>query len=218
MDSFSTYILDHLPLAIAVFVILIAGLIFLVWWCATTWERFKNMPCQAHQESISRHSEKLDNLSDSLSKIEGKLEILVNIAATRTQTQIETSALFSSEAPRFSTKHSPRVLNDNGMKIYDYLKLGDFLNTNKDWLISELEKLNPKTALDVEINANTALMIAASDERFNDIKNKIYNSPAIKLEIKNSEQEHEITLGEVLYIISIPLRDLYLNTHPEIKS
>lgn len=211
------FILQHLPFSIAIFLIALIALIYGVWWARGVWSNMKNLPCKDHGQSLARHEDKLANMNSTLSQIKGQLDILIRIASTGAQFQMNRHDILSSDSPSLSSKNSPRILNDNGMKIYDFLNLQAFLEKNKDWLIEELEKLNPKSALDVETSANTALIIASSDDRFKDLKDQIYKSPSVKLNINGEDKDYEISLLAVLHVLSIPLRDIYLSRYPQLN-
>lgn len=113
-------------------------------------------------------------------------------------------------------KHSPTVLNENGQKLLSEISGNSFLEKNKDFFIKELEEKNPKTPLDVETYANDVLLENTDNEIFNGIKNWIYNSPALTIKEGDSTREYTVTLYDVCYVLSIPLRDLYLDLHPEL--
>lgn len=109
-------------------------------------------------------------------------------------------------------KNSPTTLNENGKKLFDSINGSDFLDKNKDFLLEKLSEKKPKTALDVENNANCVLIENTENDIFNGLKNWVYNSPTMTI----NDKEYAVTLYDVCYVLSIPLRDMYLNLHPEI--
>lgn len=174
-----------------------------------------DLPCHLHSEKIDRHHDQLGTTNELLRSLEGKMDMLVRLMPLASNSKSEQK--FSDDVPVFSQKNSPKALNDNGKLVFEYFGCGEFLSTNLEWLLEEVEKFAPKTALDVETFSYSALLVASLDDRFNDLKNKIYKSPAIELKAGNGEkQKAEITLENVLFIISLPLRDAYLKKHPEI--
>ena len=63
-----------------------------------------------------------------------------------------------------------------------------------------------------------ALRIASDDDRFIDLKYAIYNSPALDLYASEFiSKKVEITLEDVLYVLSIQLRDAYFDKHRVLK-
>lgn len=127
--------------------------------------------------------------------------------------------VLSDDTPVLSQKNSPRILNSNGVIVSQVFGCESFFEANKNWLVSELSKFSPKTPLDVETYGLIALRIASSDIRFNEIKNKIYNSPALELATEDgSQKKFEITLEDVLFVLSLYLRDEYLRLHTEISA
>lgn len=113
-------------------------------------------------------------------------------------------------------KHSPTILNENGVKLLSEISGDSFLDKNKVLFIQKLSEKNPKTPLDVETYANDVILENTDSDVFNDIKNWIYISPALTIKEGTSTREYTITLSDVCYVLSIPLRDLYLELHPEL--
>lgn len=214
METISNFLENHLPTAVFLFVAVLIALVFLVWWAANIWHELKSRPCNEHGENIVTHTAKISEIASSLSKIDGKLEMLIKILPMSMQSK---ENILSSESPALTQKNSPRVLNDNGLIVSHRFGCEPFFDNNKDWLISELSKFSPMTPLDVETYSTIALRVASSDQRFNDIKNKIYNSAAIELTTEQGlPKKYEITLEDVIFVLSLYLRDEYLRLHPEI--
>lgn len=177
--------------------------------------KMDSMPCAAHSELITRNADRSEETSRVMSRIEGQMTMLLSILIKPRQSEEEIPLALEDSA--FTAKCSPRKLNANGMKVAEIFKCFEFLEANKEWLISEVEKFVPKTALDVETTCRSVLSLISWDDRFNQLKHDVYHSPYI--EITNSEgisKPKDITLGDVLLVISIPLRDAYLERHPEI--
>lgn len=212
-DALTNRILDHLPTFVIVIVVAVALLIVVTWWASKTWNRLKSLPCEEHKGSIERHSDRMEVMVSSLSKIEGQLEMLIRLMPTISRAE----TLLSDETPTFAKKNSPKALNANGEKVFNIFACRAFLDNNMDWLISEVEKFAPKTALDVEMSSLSALQVTSSDSRYNALKDEVYHSPAIELEMPNKESKGvEISWSDILFVLSIPLRDEYLARHPEI--
>lgn len=217
MEPFTQYFVDHLPTAIIVIIAVLVSLILGAWWASSMWHRFKSLPCSQHDSSIERHSDKIDAIGNSLSRIEGKMDAIIRLLPQSLPAQRAT--ILSDDGPTLSQKHSPKVLNGNGIKILDAFDGMRFVDDNIDWLVSEVEKLSPKTALDVETCSFTALRLCSFDDRFNAIKGKIYNSPAFELSVSEGKSKSvEVTLEDVLFVMSLPLRDEYLKRHREISA
>jgi hypothetical protein len=114
----------------------------------------------------------------------------------------------------FSVKNSPRTLNALGQKLFDEMDGKQFILENKERFFDGIDKQQPKTALDVE---NVSLFVCttlASDDIFNPIKKFVYNCPTQK---DANGNDVEFTLEDACFVISIPLRDAYLQEHKEIQ-
>ena len=94
----------------------------------------------------------------------------------------------------------------------------EFLDKNKDILIQGIDNKTPKTALDVEESALEVLFSLTDNDMFIKIKNWIYNSPTRKLLIDGVEKDYAITMNDVCFVLSLPLRNMYLDLHPELKN
>ena len=57
------------------------------------------------------------------------------------------------------------------------------------------------------------LISLLDDDIINDIKVFVYNYPMVK---KEDGTELEISLQDALLVLSLPLRDMYLDAHPNI--
>lgn len=118
---------------------------------------------------------------------------------------------FPNAAEVFCMKKSPRVLNELGEKIFNQINGKQFLEDNKKFFFSKIDERKPKTALDVEYAANVACSANTDNDIFNDIKDFVYNAPSIMIPGDNGkERPYDITLGDICFILSIPLRDMYL--------
>ena len=122
-----------------------------------------------------------------------------------------------SAATAFSVKKSPRKLNDAGERLFEDISGKEFLEANKEFLLNEIEQKLPKTALDVETTASEVLFENLQNDIFNRMKNWVYNSPMRTLTINGEEKDYAVTIGDVCFVLSIPLRDMYLQNHPEIS-
>ena len=114
----------------------------------------------------------------------------------------------------FSIKNSPRKLNANGIRLFEDIRGKEFLEENKAFFFSKIDELKPKTALDVENAANLVCSVNTDNEIFNGMKNFVYNSPTYMLkDTEGNDKPYDISLPDVCFVLSIPLRDMYLEEH-----
>ena len=117
----------------------------------------------------------------------------------------------------FALKHSPLQLNDFGIHLIEEINGMDFIDKNKEYLMKRIDNDNPRTALDVETSAFMACIEYNNKEEFDYIKDFIYNSPEYKVKDKDGEDmRYDLSISDICFVLSIPLRDLYLSLHPEI--
>ena len=118
----------------------------------------------------------------------------------------------------FSMKKSPRVLNELGNQIFSQINGAEFLETNKSFFFRLIDERKPKTALDVEISARVVCVESSNDDIFNDIKLFVYNAPSMTIPTDDGKSKrYDLSLEDICYILSLPLRDMYLEAHPDIE-
>ena len=117
----------------------------------------------------------------------------------------------------FSIKHSPRQLNEAGRRLFAEIGGRRFLEEHRAFLFSAIEGYAPKTALDVENAAHGACLACADKDIFNGFKDFIYNSPSYIIKDANGEERrYDLSIPDICFVLSLPLRDMYLKAHPEI--
>ena len=161
--------------------------------------KISDLSCKEHKGILNAHADTFNRIMDELTAI---------------RTYIITKNPRSANI--FSQKASPRKLNTEGIKLFQDISGTDFLHLNKDELMRLIDDKQPKTALDVEVAANEILLENLNSDIFNDLKLWVYNSPMRKLDIKGEKIDYAITMNDVCFVLSIPLRDMYLDDHPEI--
>ncbi len=164
-----------------------------------TEERVSDLPCKQHEVQYEKLSNKMDKLGMDINSIMLYLSMKSNKAAGL-----------------FSVKHSPRKLNEAGEDLYKDFDGESFLNNNKKLFLDAIAAKNPKTALDVEVAASEVLFENLQNDIFNGLKNWVYNSPTRKIKVNGQEQDYNVTINDVVFIMSLPLRDMYLKAHPEV--
>lgn len=143
-----------------------------------------------------------------------------NVAGLTTDMDIVKGILgkkFRNTAMIMSMKHSPRRLNPTGEWLLKEIDGKRFLQDNKDFFFAKIDSMKPKTALDVENAANFACVGYTDMDIFNGMKNYVYNAPTIHITTyDNKERPYDLSMDDVCFVLSLPLRDMYLTEHPEI--
>lgn len=153
------------------------------------------------EDKLDRH---LDKFGEELSKVRDTVQ-------EHTSALIEIYAILGRKYPKrgetFVLKKSPHRLTELGKKILNDVKGEKFLNDNKGCLFEYIDEHKPLTRLDVEELSMQALFRLTNKPVFNYIKDYVYEAPAYK-DI-NGEMS-ELTVGDICFILSIPLRDMYI--------
>ena len=154
-------------------------------------EKFKNI-----ETSYSDLATTVTKLSEKMIKVESILMLK-----------------YKNASDVLTAKNSPRMLTSIGETVYKDMKGQEFLNTYKELLFSKISNEHPDTAWDVENASMNVLISLLDDDIINDIKVFVYNYPMVK---KEDGTELEISLQDALLVLSLPLRDMYLDAHPNI--
>lgn len=117
-----------------------------------------------------------------------------------------------SKTYNMNKKKSPRRLTEAGETVYNEINGGEFLNTHKDFLFEQIDLREPQCAYDVEEYAYMACLTSVNEPFFLPLKSYVYNAPEMMID----GNPHEITMSDVCSVLSTPLRDMYLEAHPEL--
>lgn len=148
-------------------------------------------------------------IDDTMNNIKSDIS---SIKRNLSDVQLFITSRFPSALGTFASKNSPLKLNENGEKLLKECGGMAFIEANQVLLLNKIQERQPKTALDVETWAKEVLLSLTNNDIFNTLKVWVYNSPSWKIDGK----DYTITLGDVCFVLSIPLRDKYLSLHPEI--
>lgn len=163
-------------------------------------KRICNAQCDLHDKDI-------DTLKQDLKEMKSDIVAIKSLLVMK----------HKNASSVFSMKNSPRKLNENGVKLFAAINGGEFLQKNKDFLFSKIDEYKPKTALDVEMAANIACSANTDNDIFNGMKNFVYNSPSFTITDEDGKDcSYDIALSDVCFVLSLPLRDMYLEEHSEI--
>ena len=163
-------------------------------------KRTCNAACESHGKDIS-------DIKDDIRSIKTDVVAIKTLLAMK----------HKDAASIFSIKNSPRQLNETGKRLLTDIKGQEFLEEHKDFLFNQIDAYAPKTALDVENAANAACVACVESDIFNGFKNFIYNSPSYMIKDTNGkEKSYDLSIPDICFVLSLPLRDMYLKDHPKI--
>lgn len=201
--AISQWLLENIP---TLFVIILVAII--VWLLAKVYytrikkaedklkvvaKKVSKLPCAAHEDTYNKINDNLNLIIKYLKKQDSNAAFL------------------------FSLKESPRKLNDNGKLLFENCGGGEFLIQHKGELLDAIAAKEPKTALDVEEIANDVLIERLESDIFNDIKQWVYNSPYWTISVDGEDKKYAITMNDICFVLSLPLRDMYLEAHPDLE-
>ena len=209
---------DILGSYIVAVAIILCGIGALIWKIASRSQSTKDklkeldtLPCSHHNLRLNSHDGLLNETRTTLGEMKGQLELLVRLStATRTKPLIIATE-------EYSEKKSPRKLNSNGEALYKDIDGERFLTDNLAYFFSEIDKLAPKTALDVENFSLSILRVSLANDIFIPLKSWVYNEPSRCIVNREGKTvSTEVSMDDVLFVLSLPLRDKYLDAHRDI--
>lgn len=109
----------------------------------------------------------------------------------------------------YSNANSPRKINELGEKMLLASGARVIAEALMPELLQTLIEKNPTTALDVERESFRSILVKMNDERFSPIKNFAYENPVY--------QGNPLGYTDILFTMSLLVRDAYLEQHPEIR-
>ena len=112
-----------------------------------------------------------------------------------------------------SKRKSPRILTEAGMKLLSVSGGKECIDKNLDFFIRAIDEYNPKLPYDVERMALDVILTSTNRDMFNRIKMFMYKSPEF---VKLEGEEVKVNIFSIGYVMSLYLRDLYLEKYPEL--
>lgn len=109
----------------------------------------------------------------------------------------------------YSNGNSPRIINDLGKKVLEESTAGALFEKIKNDLLMELSKNNFTSLLEVERESLNLLLSKMNEPQFSTIQNFAYQHPTFN--------ETPLSYSDILFVMSIKLRDLYKENHPELS-
>jgi hypothetical protein len=203
-DKFVDIIVEHLGLAFFVGVLLVGCLIFLVWWCRGIYEKVKsmdNLPCNENREKINLHSERHNETSQAIARIEATLGFMQkSIDSLAKSIQKENKLIIDP----YTKSHSPLSITEAGRKMMDRLGIDDMFEKNWPRIEAFIEdKLEYKNPYDIqEFLIQQAVVYPEKFLQIDEIDK-------IKLDAYNTG----VDIVPYMKVIAILARDRYFSEH-----
>ena len=211
MDAILTFLLEKFT-TIAIIAIGIFVVIRLVWFVAKFYfVRYKNVENKINEipcNSERRHCDSLFLISEALNSITDDIRGIKYYIIRTDDTTID----------ELSKKCCPFQLTDIGLVVLEDSGGMKCVDNNLSYFIDEIKNRNPKVALDVEDYALSAVSENLKEDFFNEIKNFVFHAKCPYIKQKDNitlTLKSPITINNVLYVMSIYLRDKFLEKYPE---
>ncbi len=176
-------------------------------------ENIIKLPCDSYKEGITDLKAVTSKLETNVTTILNKMDTVGEQLAEISRWIMKTDPI---EIDRIAPKFSPRRLSAAGIELYTISGAKKIVDDNEDLLVEDIHKMNPITPLDVEDDSYAVLMKRMSEPMFNDVKNYIYYQPEM-ITVKDENGDDvtvKLSLPLLVRLMSIDLRDRYLNRHP----
>lgn len=186
-----TWLLDHWPhLALVLFTA------YFVWKASTMYHR-RFVPMEEAVKKFNKHAN-CKTHKNSLAELTEMVRNIEKILIKGNPDLIDS----------LSITMSPRQLSDKGKLLYKESGCETLLANHIDYFIEQLELRTPKTALDAESESHSVLLSLSDEDKFNEIKKYLYNHPKF--------EGSDIDINTLCFLMSLELRNSYLDKHTEI--
>lgn len=182
-------------------IFLIVGVV--VWFVAKLYfKRFLPMENKVNNAPCNKDKDFYKDMAKSIRKIEKYM--------------IKETSLTSAEIMK---RCCPYKLTDVGLKLLNISGSKICIDDNIDFFDSEIQKLKPQVALDVEDCSLSVLNENTDKSFFNPIKDFVFHAsyPYMLIDDNGNREElkEDININTMLTIMSVYLRDEYFKRHPE---
>jgi hypothetical protein len=191
MDAIFTYLSENYPTIGLMLVVAVIVYLVTMYHVSIQHARKKvdAMPCDSHTDKLNKISVLLIEICDALNR----------------KKMIDPISVLK--------KFIPYSLTDAGKKFLEISGGKSCIDLNLDFFISELEKTNPQTAYDAEVNSRRVLILNAENPAFKGIKDYVFLTPDT---IKIDNEGVDVSLITVITAMSIYLRDKYFEKYPKL--
>lgn len=211
MDPIIEYLINNAPWIVVVLVAIIAT------WRVSKYhtkleevrDKVEKLPCDRHKDDIRDSGQRYNELQRIVSSTN---DMVVEI--NKWLMKFDNDMI-----DKLAKKASPLKMTPLGEVLFEKSSAKKTIDNNIDFLIKELEDINPQTAYDVEEEALSYLLRNMGNEIFTDIKQFLYYSPdtiQLKDPVSGEEKDVRLSMQSIIKLMSIYLRDLYFKKHPNI--
>lgn len=172
-------------------------------------DKVEKLPCDKHKDDIRDSGQRYNELQRIVSSTN---DMVVEI--NKWLMKFDNDMI-----DKLAKKASPLKMTPLGEVLFEKSSAKKTIDNNIDFLIKELEDINPQTAYDVEEEALSYLLRNMGNEIFTDIKQFLYYSPdtiQLKDPVSGEDKDVRLSMQSIIKLMSIYLRDLYLKKHPNI--
>lgn len=219
IDKIFEYIINNWP-----FGAVLLSVAVIVWFASKfhtklqeTHKKVSELPCDQHKEDIISFASKFSKIEETISATNRTIESVNDQLVDINKWIMKTDKDMIDVLVR---KRSPLKITSVGEIIFTDSTAKKAVDDNLDFLIHELEKISPNTPYDVEENAVNILLKNRGHNLFNTIKGFLYYAPDPYVVIDpetNEEVKVSLSMQHIIRLMSIYLRDAYLDKHREIQ-
>lgn len=189
---------EHYPFLLCIIVVAI-GVTIIVWKASSFYHRLKKI--ETGHDGITPQ---LNEITKSVGSLSSSFNSLVTYLSGKDSTL--NASLY--------VMRSPVQLTDLGTEILQIIGGKKYIDDNSIRLISEIEKQNFKSGLDIENYCKVILMKEFSSDSFVPIKNYMFQHPRY---VKDNNTV-QLDMPTVTNIMGIYLRNKYFEKHPELQN
>lgn len=191
-------------------------------------------PCVKHTEILNKQENKCRQIDEEITRISKRADIfssrseilikhetdIAEIKSTLMRSQnilLDISKwimkMDATMIEQLAQKASPLKMTPAGERLFIESHADKALNKLQASLLHQIEESKPRTKYDVEQLSVELLLKSTGDEAFDEVKQFIYNSPD-KFTFEGMEIRFDIYA--IIRLMSIRLRDIYIDIHDEV--
>jgi len=134
---------NHLTACVIVTILLVAGLIFIVWWSSAMYFKLKSRPCDEHGKRLDDFQGKASQINESLVEVRTSIGYIKD----RVDNILDNKA----SGIIYSKRNSPLKITPKGDKLVERLGMNNMIDSNWDRITNYLKgKLESNNPYDIE--------------------------------------------------------------------
>nr|DAV78529.1 MAG TPA: hypothetical protein [Caudoviricetes sp.] len=203
-DRLIELITSHFGLAFFIGIVVVAALIFFIWWARGMYERvcaIKNLPCKLNTEKIDSHIGKHGEVDVAISKLETSINYMQKSIDSLVQSLQNNNKIIIDP---FTQSHSPIAITPKGKEMMERLSVEQMFEGNWSRIKSMIEQnADSKNPYDIQQYCLEQAIVFPEN----------FLQPEEIDKLKTDAYEKGLPLTSYMRVIAVLARDKYFHEH-----